>query len=483
MRKDKKGAKNMSKSAVEKQTKGGFIKGAAIIAAGGFIAKIVGALYRIPLTNLIGGHGIGLYQMVYPVYCLLLTVSATGIPSSIAKLTAERIGKGQSETPLFKTAMKLFLLIGGIGTILMCIIAPFLSAAQESTEIMAGYFTLAPSVLLVSAISVYRGYFQGRNNMFPTAVSEITEQVVKVGFGLLFAYLFRGNVAKAVVFLLLAVSLSELTALFVVFLFYKRSTYGGITRQGMGDSVSRKSILRLSIPVTFSAMLIPLSSLLDSVLAVRLLSKYAGDAVALYGLFSGGAVTVINLPVSVCYGIAAASVPSVAEAKALLDNKTSDKKPNVRKRIFFSLGITVLIAAPAAIGLYLFAQPAVKIIFRSLQAEELSTLVKLIKILSVSALTLSLVQTLSACLTAQGKPKFAAFSMLVGVVAKTAAYTVLLQRAEISVFGLAHATNLCYLIAFLLDLIYNIIVSKRKEKEDDNGNRAGRDGRRLDETR
>ena len=188
-----------------KDKKGSFIKGAATIAAGGFIAKIIGALYRIPLTNLIGGHGLGLYQMVYPVYCLLLTVSATGIPSSIAKLTAERLGKGEGDKPLFRTAMKLFLLIGLIGTALMCMLAPLLSRAQGSEEVRAGYYALAPSVLLVSAISVFRGWFQGKNKMLPTAVSEITEQVIKVGFGLLFAYLYRGNVQKAVVFLLLAV--------------------------------------------------------------------------------------------------------------------------------------------------------------------------------------------------------------------------------------------------------------------------------------
>ncbi|MBQ7923838.1 MAG: polysaccharide biosynthesis protein [Clostridia bacterium] len=454
----------MSENTKKKEKRGGFIKGAAIIAAGGFIAKVVGALYRIPLTNLIGGHGIGLYQMVYPVYCLLLTVSATGIPSSIAKLTAERLGKGQSDKPLFKTAIKLFLLIGGVGTLLMCLLAPFLSVAQGSREVTAGYFTLAPSVLLVSAISVFRGYFQGRNNMFPTAVSEITEQVVKVGFGLLFAYLFRDDVEKAVVFLLLAVSISELFALFVMLFFFKRSAFGGITAHVSGDKVSAKSVLRLSIPVTFSAMLIPLSSLLDSVLAVRLLGKYASDAVALYGLFSGGAVTVINLPVSVCYGIAAASVPSVAEAKAKAETGDGKKNSSVRKRLFFALGITALVAAPCALGLYLFAEPAAKIIFRSLKADELITLVRLIKIFSVSALTLSLVQTLSACLTAQGKPKFAALSMLIGVVVKTGVYTVLLQNAEISVFGLAHATNLCYLIAFLLDFIYNIIVSKKSKE-------------------
>ncbi len=456
--------------------RGGFLKGAAIIAFGGFVAKAIGALYRIPLTNLIGGHGIGLYQLVYPVYCLLLTVSATGIPSSIAKLTAERLGKNQSDKPLFKTAMRLFLLVGGVGTLLMCVVAPFLSAAQGSKEVTAGYFALAPSVFLVSAISVFRGYFQGRNQMFPTALSEIVEQAVKVGFGLLFAYFFRGNVGRAVTFLLLAVSLSELAALCLMAYLYarqNRKTREEITAKNaenaprFGGKVSAKSVLRLSIPVTFSAMLIPLSGLLDSVLAVRLMGKYATDAVALYGLFAGGAVTVINLPVSVCYGIAAASVPSVAEAKAkaetLAKGEGKEKAPSVRKRLFFALGITALIAAPSAVGLYFFAAPVTKLVFRSLAGEELQTLVRLVRIFSVSALTLSLVQTSSACLTAQGRPKFAALAMLVGVVAKTGLYVGLLQSAKISVFGLAHATNLCYLIAFLLDLIYNIIVSKRKE--------------------
>ena len=378
-----------------------FIKGAAIIAGGGFLAKVIGALYRIPLTNLIGGYGLGLYQMVYPVYCLLLTVSATGIPSSIAKLTAERISKGQGDKPLFSTAIKLFLFIGLAGSAVMVATAPLLSRAQDCRQVTAGYFTLAPSVFLVSAISVFRGWFQGKNDMLPTALSEVCEQLVKVAFGLLFAYIFREEVEKAVVFLLLAVSLSELFTLSLMLVLYKRVPAPLKPQEG-GDKVAIKCVLRLSVPVTLSAMLLPLSGLLDSVLAVRLLSKYAENAVTLYGLFSGGAVTVINLPVSVCYGIAAASVPSVATAKAEAE---TGKKTSVKKRLFFSLGITVLIALPCAIGLYLLAEPAVKIIYRSLQGEELRILINLVKVFSVSALTLSCTQTLSACLTAQGKPQ------------------------------------------------------------------------------
>jgi O-antigen/teichoic acid export membrane protein len=171
---------------------------------------------------------------------------------------------------------------------------------------------------------------------------------------------------------------------------------------------------------------------------------------------------VINLPVSICYGVAAASVPalSAARAKAETQDEKTGKK-SVRKRLFFSLGITALIALPSALGLYFFAEPAVKIIYRSLKGEELTTLVQLIRIFSVSTFTLSCAQTLSACLTAQGKPQYGALSMLIAVGVKTLVYTYLLKNPEISVFGLAHAGNACYLVAFLLNLLYNLFVSKR----------------------
>lgn len=434
-----------------KQGKSAFIKGALWIALGGFVAKLIGALYRIPLTNLIGGHGIGLYQMVYPTYCILLTVSATGIPSSIAKLTAERLAEGKSARPLFATAMRLFLSIGLTGSLLMALSAPLITRAQGSREIIGGYYALAPAVFLTSAISVFRGYFQGKNNMRPTALSEITEQAVKVGFGLLFAYLYRGNIQKAVIFLLLAVSISELSALLLMCIIYTR----GRKNEGLvgKDKFPVKRVLKLSIPVTFSSMLLPLSGFLDSVLAVRLLRRYATDAVTLFGLFSGGAVTVINLPVSICYGIAVASVPAIAGAK-------EDKG----RKLGFSLLLTVLIALPSAIGLFFFARPLVKIVYRNLSKNELCLLTRLVKTFSISALTLSLVQTLASCLTAQGKPKYAAFSMLAGMSVKTVIYCFLLRNPKISIFGLAHATNIGYLVAFSLDLLYNLIVINRARR-------------------
>lgn len=447
----------MRSKSKKRENKSSFLKGAVWIAAGGFVAKVIGAIYRIPLTNLIGGHGLGLYQLVYPIYCLLLTVSATGIPSSIAKLTAERIAQGENDFEVLRTAMKLFMWIGLSGAFLMTVIAPFLSKAQGNEEVLWGYYALAPSVLLVSIISVFRGWFQGRNRMFPTALSEVVEQVVKVGFGLLFAYLFRESVTKAVVFLLLSVSLSELVALFVMWAIFKRVPAPTVFKND-GGRVAVRTVLKMSIPVTFNSILIPLSGLLDSILAPRLLGAYATDAVALFGLFSGGAITVINLPVSVCYGLAAASIPRIAMA--------SERGGKLRKNIFFSLGITALVGGVSAMGLYLFAEPAIKIIFYSLSETEQNVLVDLVKVLAVSALTLSCVQTLSACLTAQGKPQYAALSMMIALTVKTGLYVFWLRQPSVSVFGLAYATNIAYAVAFLLDLLYNMYISKKKRKKE-----------------
>ena len=440
----------------QKQGKNGLLKGAAWIAIGGFIAKLIGGLYRIPLTNAIGGQGLGLYQLVYPVYCLFLTV-ATGTPSSVSKLTAESISRGHSAQPLFKTAMKLFLSVGIGASALMAIIAPFIANAQGGTEVLSGYYALTPAVALVSAISVFRGYFQGKNDMIPTALSEVVEQVVKVGLGLLFAYFFRGDIAQTVVWLLLAVTLSEVVALILLYVVYKREK-SGLKLENTPPMYALKPILRLSIPVTISGLLLPASHLLDSVLVPRLLSAYTEKAVTLYGLFAGGAVTLINLPVSVCYGIAAASIPIVASATAKGGRKAG------WRRVRFSLFVTAAVALPCAVGLYAFADIAVRILFRNLSVYESQTLVRLTKILAVSTLTLSCVQTLSACLTAQGKPQYAAFSWGIALFVKTVAYLVWLKNPSASILGLAYATNLAYLVAFLLHLLYNFYASKKRKE-------------------
>lgn len=428
-----------------------FLKGAVTIATGGFVAKLIGALYRIPLTNLIGGYGIGLYQMAYPFYCLLLTVSATGIPSSISAIVSAETAKGERARNALRPALKLFFWIGLAGTALMVALAPILSFAQGESALTEGYIALAPSVALVSVLSVFRGWFQGQNQMRPTAVSEILEQAVKVGFGLLFAYLYRGNIQKAVAFLLLAVTISESVAVVFMVISYKRVPAPMLLRKN--DRVPTKEILKTSVFVTLSSALLPLSNLVESVLLVRLMDGYAENAVALYGLFSGGAVTVINFPVSVCYGVAVASVPSVAKERG-------NGKEKTKKSVLYAISLTLLISIPCAIGLYLFAPTVVGLVYRALSASEKTTLVRLVRAFSVSAVTHSGAQTASACLTAQGKAKHTVFSTSIGIVLKILLDVLFVSNPKYSIMGAVIASNVCYAVMFLIELIMNMRLTK-----------------------
>lgn len=450
-----------------------FVKGAATIAFGGFVAKLIGALYRIPLLSLVGGEGMGLYQLVYPFYCLLLTLSATGIPSSIAKLTAERNAKGTSDLPVLKTSLKLFSLIGLSGSLLMILLSSLLSSAQGAPEARGGYTALAPSVLLTSAISVFRGFFQGRGKMRPTALSEISEQLVKVAFGLVFAYLYRGNLQKTVTLLLLSVTLSEGAALLFMLLVYRRAPRQKPLSEE--EKVPVKTVLALCAPVTLASAILPLCSLLESVLVVRLMRRYASDAVALYGLFTGGAVTLVNLPVSLCYGVAAASVPTLSAERA-----NGGGEERLRKKMLYSLFVTLLVALPCAVGLYFFAAPATKILYRGLTASEREILVKLVKTYAASAVFLSCAQTLSACLTGLGSPKHSALSMTVAAIVRLVADVLLVRNPKISVFGAAIAANIGYLVAFFLDLLYNIRITNERGQKHDFRSRTWRRKGRFD---
>ncbi len=435
----------------KRKQKSGLVKGAATIAIGGLIAKLIGAAYRIPLTNLIGGEGIGLYQLVYPFYCLLLTVSATGIPSSIATLTAKRRAAGEDVGGLIKTCKRLFLGFGLVATVLMFSVAPFLAKAQGEPRLFWGYVALAPSVFLVSGIAVYRGYFQGLNQMFPTACSEVVEQVIKVTVGLAVAWWYRADVYRAVVALLFAVTLSEIVALIFLKIRFRRVPAPDKMLK-TGAKVGIKGVLKLTVPVTLSACLIPLFGLVDSVLIVRLLGVYTDRAVALYGLFAGGAVTVINLPVSVCYGIAAASVPALSAAR--------QKGESGRKKLLYSLLLTVGISTVAAVGLYAFSGRAVDILFRALSQEDKLVLTGLIQLFSASAITLSCTQTLAACLTALEKPNRAALSMLIAMLVKTALNVVLIQDPSRSIYGAALAANVGYGVSFGLNLWFALRATK-----------------------
>ncbi len=434
-----------------------FLKSVVLLTAGGLIAKGIGALYRIPLMDLLGGYGMGLYQMSYPLFCVLLTFSSAGIPSAFSRMIARETVRGAEDGTTVKTALKLFALIGAAGTLLMCLFAPHMAALQGDGKLFLCYIALSPSVFLVALIAVLRGYFQGKNNMAPTAVSEVIEQVVKAGAGLILAYRFRHAPALAVACTLLAVTASEAAAMLFLLLRYRREPRARTVRC---RRVRGTEILSAAIPVMASSALLPLSQTVDSVMIVRLLSNYSARAVSLYGLFTGGAVALVSLPATVCYGFAAASVPLVARACAQGDEEEG------KRRALFSLGLTLLLSLPCAVGLFVLAGPIVSLLYSSLSANDAATLVRLIRLSAVSAMTLAGTDTLAACLAGMGRAKHAALSMLFAVAVKFSLQYVLISSPAFGIDGAAIASNACYLIAFSLDLLYTVKKSKREKAYD-----------------
>lgn len=463
------------------------IKGAAVVAAGSLLSKLLGAVYRILLMDALGGRGMGIYQMVFPLYCLLLTLSATGIPSALARMVAERAASGGDGRPVLAAALPLFAAIGGAGSLAMFAFAPAFAAVQGEAAAASAYRMLAPSVLLVAAVSCLRGWFQGHSRFAPTAASEVIEQAVKIAFGLLFVQIYRGDAARAVAFAALAITLSEFAALIFLavcaggyprgsLLVRMRRRTWGIRFAGRGAFVPHvplfapfpaaagkgksarprtRELLRAVLPVAVAAGALPLSNLIESILIVRLIGRYAENATALYGLYAGAATALVNLPVPVCYGLAAASIPAVSALRA------AGRGREAEERALFALKCTLYLALPAAALLFAFPGPVCGLLFR-LPEGEMEVLVRLVRLLALSAAPLAAVQTLSACLTGLGRSKYAAFSVTLACILRLAAEFVLLQFPQISVFGAAYACIGCYLVAFLLDLYYSIRERKNR---------------------
>ena len=196
------------------------IKGASILGITTFLVKLLGALYRIPLTNIVGGVGIGLYQMIFPVYALLLDFSGCALPSALSKL----ISSEEDNNAKFKylsVSIKTFFIIGAICTLFLLIFALPISKLQGNENAYLGYLCLAPAILMVSIISCFRGYFQGQLKMAPTALSQIIEQIIKLVFGLVLAKLCLPNIALSIAGTTFAITLSEIVALIYLFTEYK----------------------------------------------------------------------------------------------------------------------------------------------------------------------------------------------------------------------------------------------------------------------
>ena len=426
-----------------------FLSGAGVLALSVIFAKVLGAAYRIPLANILGTDGMGLYQFVYPVFALLLTLSSGAMPTAVSITVSKRLANGDTEGAKrsFNVILRLAIIVGCVGTGVLLILAYPLSKLQ-SEEAFLGYLTIAPAVFIVTVISAFRGYFMGNKNMVPSSVSQITEGIVKLGVGISLSLLLLPYGLKyAVAGALFGVVASEIVTLAVMFFIYLKEKGGFVIIKLSAEKESVKEVAKIITPLILCGIILPLSQFLDSIFIVNLLRiRSQENATGLYGLYGGAVTPLINLPVMVCITLGIAVTPQMVEGKEKHDVDFIMDKCNVATKLTFMLGV------PFVFALTFMSEGIVSLLFPALGGEKLALAGSLLRISSSGVLGLSLFQIYSAMLQGLNKTKVPVVIMSVCMAVKTVIYALLTPYVGIK--GVAIGSVIGYGLSGVSIMIY-----------------------------
>lgn len=413
------------------------------------ISKLFGAFYRLPLSNVLGAEGIGLYQMSFPIYSFLLTFITGGISISLTRKIAMLRANNQSHAiyKQYVLGKNTSIFFGIVLMLLLMLFAYPISTLQGNSEAFYGYFAISIGFVFASLLGAYRGYYQGFGNMFPTAISQVLEQTAKLLFGLLFAYLFLNKGVSFGVFgALLGVSISEVFA-FVYFIILNKKKISP-TKISLQKS-DYVSFIKDIMPVSLSYVILPFSSLIDSFLVVNIL-KLGGFttqfATSLYGIETGMILPLINLPNVLISALALASIPDVSFKLA--------KKVDVKGQLSTMFKTVLLFILPCAVGLFILAKPIISLIFPSLNTSYLTIAVNLLRFSVFEMFFLSFVTITNALLQAMGKVKFAVKSLAFGAIAKALLTLAFVSNLQLNIYGLVLASFFGYFVTTLINVIY-----------------------------
>lgn len=437
----------------------GFLKGAAVLGMAAVVVKILGAIYRVPLSNMIMSEGMGYYQTAYPFYVLLLAISTSGFPVAIAKIVSEKRSKGdyKSAFKVFKTALYILSILGLVSGVFLFFNAKKIVTNLNNPNAYYALVALSPALIFVPIMSVFRGFFQGQNTMVPTAISQMSEQLFRVGAGLYITYsLLDYGIPMAAGGASSGGTIGAIAGTIAVvgIYFYKRKSIMAEVETSLDYKEYKtkdivKDLFIIAIPITFGASILPLMDYIDLKLVLTrlpLIGINEATANELYGNLKGMAQTLINLPQVFSTAIAMSIVPVISAAKARAD------KDGIENIVNSGIRVTLLIGLPAAIGLFVLSQPIIELLFFKNSPETMITTGKMLRILSVGVIFLTLVQTTSGMLQGLGRPIEPAKNLLVGALIKGILTYFLTTIPSVNIYGAAFSTVVAYLIATSLNL-------------------------------
>jgi len=440
------------------------IYGAAILAVAGIVIKILGAFFRIPLGNLIGDEGMGYYNAVYPVYTLLVVIATTGIPIAVSRLVAERNAEGDipGVNRVFKTVLAL---MTAIGVCFFCVLyfgATAITASMtDLSDAVYAMQAIAPALLFVPVMAAFRGYFQGTENMKPTALSQLTEQAFRVVVGLILAFALIGwgkeYAAAGGTFGATAGAIAGLVTLLILYsrmrkaeTYRERRQIAKMARESDKHESSGKiikTIIVIALPITAGAAIMPIMYNIDLwVVPARL--SYAGfnpvEVRSMFGQLTGFAEPLTNLPKVLTQAIAISMVPTIVRAW-----KERDKE-------FLSYNITLgfrfalIIGLPCTVGLMILAEPVMHLLY-PMQLAGASGAAPALFIFAIGIVFLASIDALTSALQGVGKQMIPFVNIAIGAACKFVITFALTGIPAMNIKGAAIGTVMAYVIATVLN--------------------------------
>ena len=441
------------KQVAQTQKQNSFFGGAAILAAGILIVKLIGMFYKIPLINIIGEAGAADFNNAYNIYAVLLTVSTAGLPVAVSKLVSEAnaLNRRNQVRRTFRLALVLFLTLGLISFLVMFFRADALAGMMNDSKAAAGIRALAPAVVCVGCLAALRGYSQGHSNMAPTSVSQIIEALCKlvVGLGLAFWLVKQGkdpDVAAAGA--ITGVTVGTVVALIYMvldfFLSRGREDTHGTDRPDSAGSIL-VNILKIAVPITLSSSMVGIVTVIDSSLVQGQLQS-ALDLTeqasrTLYGNYSG-ALNIYNLPTSLMAAITASVIPAVSAALARRDRRGAARITGS------ALRITALLSFPMGVGLFVLGTPIIRLLFPKLNVAVAGPL---LSTLGIATPFVCMVLVCNSVLQAHGFINLPVIVMVLGGIVKIVNNYNLV--GAIGIAGAPVGNILCFGLALVLDLV------------------------------
>jgi len=426
-------------------------KGFAILSAAGFMVKILSLLYVPFLIKILGKEGYGIYARAYPIFVYIYILTNAGIPVAISKMVSELIAIGNYKDAVrtFKIARSLLFLLGLIMSLLMLIFAKQLANVTKSGTARLAIMALAPTILISSVLSAYRGYFQGRGNMTPTAVSQVLEQIANTIFSLVFAaYFIKYGISAGAAGGTIGTSLGALVAvIYMIYAYEKNKIFRvpkGYNKLNIKRLTTKKLIKRLfgyAVPMTICLGLQQAGLLID----LRLVQSRMADSgiierqvTILWGILTQY-TTLIGVPIAIISSLAITILPSISSLVAIRDKKA------VRSKVNYAFRICFLVAAPSAVGLAVLAKPIIELIHYD------SDVSRLLIYGSGVIILMAVVTIQTSILQGLGKLYLVTFYAVIGLIGKIIVNYIFVAIPSINILGAVMGNGVSFAILLILN--------------------------------